>query len=126
RMAHAKTREAENAVKNRDFATAERLYQEHLMLVPDDVEIQLAYADALSKGGSLTERAEALQVYGNVLRRNIGDDSVRRKQMELKVQAGRLLDDTGAEFDLKMLLSNDANKNDGELWFWTGRCAEAG
>lgn len=126
RMAHAKALEAENAVKNGDFATAERLYREHLMLVPDDIAIQLAYADTLSRGGSITERTEALQVYGDVLRRNIGDDSVRRRQMELKVKAGRLLDDTGAEFDLKMLLSNDANKNDGGLWFWTGRCAEAG
>ena len=126
RMAHAKALEAENAVKNGDFATAERLYREHLMLVPDDVEIQLAYADALSSGGSIIERTEAMQVYDNILRRKTGDDSVRRKQMELKVKSGRLLDDAGAEFDLKMLLSKDANKNDGELWFWRGRCAELG
>ncbi|HEX3446679.1 MAG TPA: tetratricopeptide repeat protein [Isosphaeraceae bacterium] len=128
RMAHAKALEAESAVKKGDFATAGRLYREHLALIPDDVEIQLAYADTLARGGSIAERAEALQVYGNVLRRSryIGRDDVRRKQMELKVKAGRLLDEGGAEFDLKMLLSNDANKNDGELWFWMGRCAEAG
>ena len=129
RMALAKALEAENAVKKGDFATAERLYREHLALVPDDVEIQLAYADALAKRRIDHASVPRLcRVYGNVARRsrNLGRDDVRRKQMELKVKAGRLLDEGGAEFDLKMLLSNDANKNDGELLFWMGRCAEAG
>jgi tetratricopeptide (TPR) repeat protein len=129
RMAHAKVLEAENAVKNGDFATAEQIYKYHMELVPDDVEIQVAYADALSMGGSITERAEAIKVYGYVLGKNIARDDVRRKLMELKVKAGRLLNiglDNGAEYDLKLLLSKESNKNDGELLYWMGRCAEAG
>ncbi len=132
RMAHGKVLQAEEAVKKGEFATAEGLYREHMeLVVPVDIEIQLAYADALSRGGSIIELSEALRVYDNVLKKKgLGKDDVRRKQMELRVKAGRLVvanePEAGAEFDLKMLLDQESNKNDGELLFWSGRCAEAG
>ena len=63
-------------------------------------------------------------------KKGIGRNDVRRKQMELKVKAGQLVvpdrAELGAEFDLKMLLDQESNQNDGELLFWSGRCAEKG
>ena len=44
--------QADNAVKEGDFAKAERLYREHLVVFPDDVEIQIKYADVLLKADS--------------------------------------------------------------------------
>ena len=83
--------QADSAAKKGDFAKAERLYREHLVVVPDDVEIQIKYADVLLKGTPSPKRqAEALQIYAGILRRNPGRDDVRRKQMELKIAMGHL------------------------------------
>ena len=48
--------------------------------------------------------------------------------MDLKIAMGRFHDqrDGGAEADLKILLTRDKNKNDGNLMFLMGRCCEEG
>jgi cellulose synthase operon protein C len=125
RMAHSKALEAENAAKKGDFATAERLFQEHMALVPNDVNVEIALADSLANnGGTITRRTDAMRIYENVLRRYLGRDDVRRKLMQLKVKSGLFIVEGGAELDLKLLLKKSENENDGELLFWMGRCAE--
>ena len=131
RLAKAKADEADDAVKKGKFAKAEQLYREHLMVVPSDDDIREKYADALLKAASLPSKQqqfEALQIYASIIRRNPGDNDVRRKQMELKVAMGRFHDDRGgaAEEDLKTLLKADESENDGKLLFLMGRCCEEG
>ncbi len=126
RMVRSKAHEAENAAKKGDFATAERLYQEHLALVPDDVDVEIALADSLANsGGSIARRTDAMQLYRNLLKLP-GRDDVRRKLARLQMKTGYLIEEGGAEFNLKLLLNKPQNANDGELLFWMGRCAEAG
>ena len=45
--------QADNAVKEGDFAKAEKLYWEHLVLFPADMEIKIKYADTLLKAAPL-------------------------------------------------------------------------
>ena len=91
RLAKSVAEQADSAVKKGDFAKAEKLYWEHLMVFPDDVEIKIKYADALLKAAPVPrQQAEALQIYGGILTRNPGRDDVRRKLMELKSPWGSL------------------------------------
>src|SRR4051812_48443045 len=48
-MAQSVVAQAELAEKEGDFARAEGLYREHLAVVPDDMDIQVKYADAILK-----------------------------------------------------------------------------
>ena len=76
-------------MKEGDFAKAERLYWEHLVVFPDDVEIKIKYADVLLKAAPSPKRQdEALQIYTGILTRDPGREDVRRKQMELKIAMG--------------------------------------
>ena len=47
RQAKLMVEQADNAVKDGDFAKAEKLYWEHLVIFPADTEIKIKYADAL-------------------------------------------------------------------------------
>ena len=123
RQAKSVDEKADTAVKNGDFATAERLYREHLMVFPDDVEIKIKYADVLLKADSSRKRQdEALQIYAGILKKDVGRADVRLKQMELRIETGNVL---GAEADLKILLV-DENKNNGHLQFLMGECSKNG
>ena len=122
RLAKSVVQRADNAVKEGDFAKAEKLYWEHLVLFPADTEIKLKYVEALLKAAPLPKRQEeSVQIYSEVLTRNPGRADVRRKLAELKFAMGRLRD-AGAEADLKILLNLAENKNDGNLLFLMGRC----
>ena len=122
RRAKSVDNEADAAVKAGDFATAERLYREHLVVLPDDLDIRIKYADALLKADLSPKRQdEALQIYAGILTGHTGRADVRRKQMELKIDKKDLF---GAEADLKILLAMDENKNDGHLCFLMGQCCE--
>ena len=117
---------ANSEVKAKEFANAEKLYWEHLVNVPDDVEVQLKYAALLLKGApSPKQQHEALQIYNGILRRDPGREDVRRRLMELNFTANRLTGE-GAEADLRILLAKEENKNDGNLMFLMGRCCEEG
>lgn len=126
RLAKSVVEQADTAVKNGDFGKAEKLYWEHLVLFPADVEIKIKYADTLLKAAPLPRRqAEALQIYSAVLTRSVGREDVRRKRIALKTAMGRL-GDADTETDLKILLNLEQNKNDGDLMFLMGRCCEEG
>ena len=126
RLAKTKVEEADIAVREGDFVKAEKLYWDHLVLFPADVEIKIKYADAILKAASSPRRqAEALQIYTEVLKRDMGREDVRRKRMALNIAMGRL-SETGAEADLRVLLNMKENKNDGDLLFLMGRCCEDG
>ena len=123
RLAKSKVEEADNALHEHNFAKAEKLYWEHLVLFQDDLDVKIKYADTLLKVASSPKRqAEALQIYHEILTRSSGRDDVRRKQVELKFAMGgpRMM---GAE-DLTILLSRSENENDGELLFLMGRYCE--
>ena len=50
RLAKSVAEQADNALNEGDFAKAEKLYWEHLVLFPADVDVKIKYADALLKG----------------------------------------------------------------------------
>ena len=90
----------EDAAKEGDFAEAEKVYRDHLKVAPDDVALQIKYADALWKVAPTPKRQlEALERYKEILTRYSGHDDVRRKQMELKVAMGLLYDLRGGAAD---------------------------
>lgn len=77
RLARSVAEQADSAAKAGDFGKAEKLYWEHLVVVPDDVKIQIKYADVLLKEDSSPRRQfEALQIYDGILRRNPGHEDV--------------------------------------------------
>jgi cellulose synthase operon protein C len=124
RLAKSVVERADSAAKEGNFIEAEKLYWEHLVLFPGDMEIKIKYADVLLKAAPLPKRqAEALQIYREVLTRSAGRDDVRRKRVALKIAMGRL-HDADTETDLKILLKRDENKKDGDLLFLMGRCCE--
>ena len=126
RLAQSVAKQADSAAKAGDFEKAEKLYREHLAVVSDDMDVQIKYADMLLKvAPSPRRQLEALQIYADFLKRNMGNENVRRKQMKLKFDMG-LLTDLGAEEDLNILLNLAANKTDGNLLFLMGRCCEEG
>jgi tetratricopeptide (TPR) repeat protein len=137
KLAHTVADRAAQAEKEGDFAKAEELYRQHLVVVPDDVEIQLKYAGALRKGAKSPKRQDqALRIYGNILRRNQSRVDVRRLQMTLNMEMLRFVGDNGAEGDLKILLDpwerlseaerEKTSPDDADLMFMRGQCSEAG
>jgi tetratricopeptide (TPR) repeat protein len=126
KLARSVASDADIAAEKGEFEKAESLYEQHLNVIPDDVDIQIKYADILAKvAPSLSRQSEALQIYGDILRRFPGRDEVRRRQMELKFAMNRLQDD-GAEADLKVLLKLPKYQEDGNLMFMLARCYEEG
>jgi cellulose synthase operon protein C len=126
KMGKSVVEQADNAVKEGDFAKAEKLYWEHLVIFPADMEIKIKYADAILKAAPLPRRQdEALQIYSEVLTRDPGREDVLRKRVALKIAMGRR-GDGGTETDLKILLKMAKNTNDGDLHFLMGRCCEDG
>ena len=126
RLAQSVANQADVAAKEKDFEEAERLYREHLVVVPDDTEIQIKYADALqNQAPSPKRQALARQIYSDILTRFPGREDVRKRQMDLKFAMGELRGQ-GAEADLKILLNKPENKSNGNLLFLMGRCAEDG
>lgn len=109
RLAKLVVERADKALNEGDFANAEKLYWEHLVLFPADIVVKLKYADVILKVAPLPKRqAEALQIYNEVLTQNPGRADVRRKQALLKFAMGRL---TGAGRRLDDP-SQDAQKRD--------------
>ena len=122
KMARGVIARAEQAEEKKDYGEAAALYNEHLMVVPDDVEVRIKYADALIKWEKTPKHQEnAMAIYDDILREMLGRDDVRRRAAELAVEMG------GAHFEkarrhLSILLSHA--KDDGHLEFLMGRCWE--
>ncbi len=109
-----------------EYANAVDLYQQHLLVFPDDQTVQLKYADTLLKkmGKSPTakQQEEVLAIYNELLRRSVTRDDVRRKAADLAIKIG------GARnFEMArgyLLNLEKVAPNDGEIEFLLGRCYE--
>jgi hypothetical protein len=58
RKAKSVEEKADAAVKAGEFAQAEGLYREHLVVFPEDMEIRVKYADALLKADPVKYRQD--------------------------------------------------------------------
>jgi tetratricopeptide (TPR) repeat protein len=129
RLGQKELAKAELAFKKRDFVEAERLFQEHLEVFPDDVEVQIKFADALLKVDSKSQarQSNALQLYDGILTRDPSNKDVVRLRMNLKVEMGQFVSvprrANGADVDVEQLLKS--SPDDGELLYLRGRCYEA-
>ena len=127
--ANAELTRADAAAKEGDFAKAEVIYRLYLEVFPDDVEIQIKFADAILKVDDSPNRQEqAIQIYGGILTQTPARADVRRLLMQLKVDTKHFISrggqDEGADAELKRLLGKKEFEHDGHLWFLMGRCQE--
>ena len=71
RNARSRIKKADLAEKAGDFAEAEKLYWQHREVFPEDVDVQIKYADALLKVDKSPKRQnEAIQIYSDILRQD--------------------------------------------------------
>ena len=63
KLAKEKADEADNAVKKGDFAKAEKLYREHVMVIPNDFDILEKYADTLLKAAPLPSKQRQMEPF---------------------------------------------------------------
>ena len=109
-----------------DYANAVDLYQQHLLVFPDDRAIQLKYADALlkkmGKNPTSKQQEEVLSIYNEILRRSVTRDDVRRRAAKLAIDIGG-----GRNYEMArgyLLILEKVAPNDGEIEFLLGRCYE--
>jgi tetratricopeptide (TPR) repeat protein len=120
RKAREVVAKAEQAEKKGDIEKAERLYSEHLAVVPGDLDVQLRYADVLLKGEkSLRRQEEALSNFEGILRLHPGREDVRRRAAELAFEMNQF---EKARTHLGILVKTA--KDDGHLEYLMGRCLE--
>jgi cellulose synthase operon protein C len=131
RMDRSVLARAAQAEKDGNFEEAERLYQQHLDITPDDQDVQLKYADLLLKGvKNVNRQAQALQLYEQIVSRSPGRADIRdirRRLAELQVELATLRADSESyrqgRQHLEILLKTE--QTDGKLHFLLGRCLEA-
>ena len=115
--------QAETAEEKGEYAKAVDLYQQHLMIFPDDQVIQLKYADALlERNPTAKQKDEVLGIYKEILRRSVTRDDVRRKAAKLAISIGG-----PGHFELARGYLSNLEKvapKDGEIEFLLGRCYE--
>ena len=88
-MAHGVVARADAAEKAGKYAEAEELYSEHLAVVPDDVEVQLKYAEAILKAdGRRSGRRRRWRSSRASSAAIPGREDVRRRAAELAVEIG--------------------------------------
>jgi tetratricopeptide (TPR) repeat protein len=123
KMARTVVAKADLAVQERRFADAENLYFQHLEVVPDDVDVQLKYADLLVKEKTPKSQEKALEIFNAILTqgRYAGRVDVRRKVAELLIDRGLF---EAARNHLYAILSG-SRQGDGGLEYLVGRCYEA-
>ncbi len=120
KMAQSVVARAERAEKEKDYGKAVELYEQHLAVVQDDVDVQIKYAEALINWDKTQKHQEdAMAIFGQILRARPGQDDVRRRAAELAVDLGRF---EVARGHLTNLLGHV--KNDGHLEYLMGRCWE--
>ena len=121
RLAKAVLSEAKLAESEGNYNQAENLYWQHLEMFPNDVNVQIKYAEAhLKVAKTFTRQAESLGVYSRIVRRDPGHTAARRRLMELELERKNFAD---ARTHLRILL--DKSRHDGELCFKMGQCCEA-
>lgn len=120
RMAQGVVAQAMLAEKEGNYARAVELYQEHLAVVPDDLDVQLKFAEANLKASTSPNRySDALSTYWNVLARFPGREDVRRRAAEVAIEAG----DNALEVARNHLgVLMKSNKTDGHLEYLLAQC----
>ncbi len=122
RMARSVVERAKRAEQQGDYDKAKQLYQQHLSVVPDDVDVKLRYAEVILEGDAATRRPdEALQVFEGILGRYPGRVDVRRRAAEVASEIGGAALEK-ARAHLTILLNTF--KDDGHLEYLMGRCDE--
>jgi cellulose synthase operon protein C len=120
RKAHGVTAKADRAEKDGNYGEAEQLYREYLAVRPDDIAVQLKYAEALLKNEKASKRqAEALAIFESIVGRYPGRDDVRRRAAELAAEIGAA---EKARAHLAILLKS--SEGDGHLEYLMARCYE--
>ena len=72
-MAQGVVEQADSAMEEKDYLKAVDLYQQHLFVFPNDLEVQLKYADALLKLQRTPKHLEnAMAIYNEILRQKPG------------------------------------------------------
>ncbi len=123
RMSHGVLAQAERAESEGDYERAVILYNQHLMVVPDDLDVRLKLAEALQKQdpSSRSQRA-ALEIYDAILGQYPSREDVRRRAAEVAVEMGGGMFEKARAY-LKILLKTAGG--DGHLEYLMGRCYEA-
>jgi tetratricopeptide (TPR) repeat protein len=133
RMERSVLSRAAQAEKDGDFREAERLYREHLDLVPDDHDAKLKYADVLLKGNEhgnyqelVTRQELAAQSYLELLNTSSSNPDLLRPRRDIRRRLAELLVElrhyAEARRSLDMLLQTESD--DGALHFLMGQCQE--
>ena len=117
---------AAQAEKEGRLDEAEKLYQEHLEIAPDDLQAKLAYASLLLKGRKDQSRwAKAADFYGQQVTRYPDDTTNLLRLAKLEVELNRYsLARPRLEVLLKSTNSGVGSPNTAEVWFLLGRCQE--
>jgi predicted Zn-dependent protease len=110
-MAHQVVTRARLAEEKGDFSEADRLYQQHLAVVRDDVETKIQYADLLSKLDNVLKQQEAIRLYTEIFKRFPGRHDLVRKRADLAFKMNLF---PAARDDLSILLSPSMNRSDAE------------
>ena len=123
KMAKGVVEQADQAFEKQDYDQALDLYQQHLLVVPNDQIVQLKFADALLKRKPSTkgDQETAMAIFKEILTRDPGRSDVRRQAAVLALQMTPPNIDIAQAY-LKILA--DAAKDDGDLDFMQGQCYE--
>lgn len=123
RKSHGVLAQAEQAESKGDYERAVTLYNQYLMVIPDDVDVRLKLAEALQKQDtSSRSRREALEIYDAILGQYPAREDVRRRAAEVAVTMGGGMFEKARAY-LKILLKTA--REDGHLEYLMGRCYEA-
>ena len=121
KMAQGVVEQAEKAKEAKNYAAALDLYQQHLLVFPDDQAVQLEYANVLLELQPTPKHQQtAMAIYNEILRRDPGREDVRRRAAELAISMSNMFET--ARGHLSILLKSA--KEDGHLEFLMGRCYE--
>jgi tetratricopeptide (TPR) repeat protein len=122
RMARGVVARAEQAEKDGDLARAAELYQEHLAVVPGDVEVSLKYAELIIKADRSAKRlGDALAIFEDVLGQYPARAAVRRRAADVALEMGAA---DRAHGHLSILLAQPGGEGDGHLEYLMARCKE--
>ncbi|MHB1556470.1 MAG: tetratricopeptide repeat protein [Isosphaeraceae bacterium] len=123
KMSYGVLAQAARAEGEGDYGRAVKLYGEHLMVMPDDVDVRLKLAEAMLKQDpSNQSRRSALEIFDGILNQYPSREDARRRAAEVAVEMGGGMFEKARAY-LKILLRTAGE--DGHLEYLMGRCYEA-
>ncbi|QEH39214.1 tetratricopeptide repeat protein (plasmid) [Aquisphaera giovannonii] len=118
RMDRSLLSRAQEAAAGGQEDEALRLYEQHLLMKPDDVEARLEFAKLLEAKKGLKYQNAALAAYSDLVKQSPERDDIRIRYVNLAVKMG---DTAGAMKSLEALLRT---RKDGHLYFLLGQCLQ--